>query len=786
VALGLTDLRYALRSLARSPGFVAIAVLALGVGLGLSTTMFGVLDAVLHPYVAFREPERLFTVTAWFGPRTPMTRVDLYRLVRERTHAFDAVVPFQWDNPTLERAGENVQLGVRRVSPRYFAATGLTPRLGRVFNDADGEDAIVLSHDLWVSLFGGRRNVGGAVLTINGHATSVVGVMPRGAGRGEAWMPLPASVENGGAFGGYLGTLVRLRQGVTAGQAGAELKGLAGALTIQYRAQTAPFSLDLNPVVSRREEIQDIHKAMVGSALVVLLIACVNLAHLMLARGMAKRRELALRMALGAGRAAVVRQMFTECAVITVGGAALGALVAVWGANVLHNKMPREVSWIGMVQPQLSWRVFAVAALAAAVAAVLFGLLPAMRIALQVRLDEPLKDDSGTTTGRVRQRYSALVVAEVALALVLLMGGALLLRTVQQLSKEQFGFDTRTLYRTWIGTVLDRDSAAGALRRREALTTAASVPGVSEFATEGYRKAPGGALSAELSEDSSRTISMLSYLMVSPAYLRVLGLPVLRGRGFEPGDAGGRGAAVIDPIAAQRLYPNQEPVGKMIKLGAPAAQAPWVPIVGVVRSPSVLKESERFAPQPAVFVVGADAPNWQALLVRTASPDPRIPARMQSRLRELPGIRGVMVIPYDYERQADLASRGFLAKVFVGMGVVALGLAVLGLYGVLAYAVSRRMREFAVRVALGADPPMLRRMVLHDGLVMLLAGIGVGAFVALAAARLLDSVLIAVLPSDVVSLLLSEIVLIGVGLAAALAPARRASRANPMDILRAV
>ena len=781
----LHDLRSAFRSLVKTPVFVVVAVAALGVGLGLSTTMFGVLDAVLHPYVAYREPDRLFSVIAWFGRRMPMTTVDVYRVVRGQTRSFDAVVPTAYDMPAIERGGQTVGIGARRVSPRYFEATGLKPRLGRAFNDADGEDVIVLSHDLWNTLFAGRRDLAGASVTVNGRTATVVGVMPRGAGRGEAWLPLPAPVENGGAYPGYVGMLARLRPGATRQQADAELKGLADRLTEQFHAQAAPFALYTSPLVERREELRDIHKAMVGAALAVLLIACVNLAHLMLARGTAKRRELALRMALGASRAAVVRQMFAECALITVAGASLGAFVAVWGSDVLRNRMPREVSWVGLVQPQLSWRVFAMATLAAATAAVLFGLLPAIRVAMQIRLDEPLKEDGGTTTGRVRQRYSPLVVAEVAVALVLLMGGALLLRTVQQLSREQFGFDTRTLYRTWVYSVLDRDSAAGALRRRQVLATAASVPGVRAFAVQAERSAPGGVVSAELSEDSTRTISMRTYPMVSPSYLEVLGLPILRGRGFAPGDAGSRGVAVIDPVAAQRLYPNQDPVGRMLKLGGPAARAPWVPIVGVVRSPWVLSASEAYAPQPAVYVVAADMPNWEGLLVRTDSPDPRIPARLQGRLRETPGNR-VMVIPYDYERQADLASRWFLAKVFVGMGAVALGLAMIGLYGVLAYAVSRRMREFAVRIALGASPAMLRTMVLRDGLVMLLAGIGVGAFVALAAARLLDAVLIAVLPSDVISLVLSEVVLVGVGLAAALAPARRASRASPLDILRAV
>jgi hypothetical protein len=272
---------------------------------------------------------------------------------------------------------------------------------------------------------------------------------------------------------------------------------------------------------------------------------------------------------------------------------------------------------------------------------------------------------------------------------------------------------------------------------------------------------------------------------VSASYLTVRGLPILRGRDFEPGDAAGAGVAILDALAAQQLYPGQNPVGHMLKLGKPLSRAAWIPIVGVVRSPRDLEGEGRYAPQPHIFVSMSDSQAHGGMLIRTLTNDRKTATTIVQRLQEMPGVGGVGMWPYDFQRQSDIISRGFLAKMFVAMGAVALGLAALGLYGVLAYAVSRRMREFAVRIALGAEPHQLRTMVLHDGLVMLLAGIGVGAFAALMASRWLDSVLIAVLPSDVVTLVISEAVLITVGLAAALGPARRASRANPMDILRA-
>lgn len=783
----MTTLRYAWRSLAKSPGFVGVALLALGLGLGLSTTMFAVLDAALNPYVAYQNPQELFTITWWFGRRSPMTPPDLYRYIRDNTHSFAGVVPVaSYDEASLASNGTTSRVSVKRVTPRWFGLMGVKPRLGRPFNDADGEDVALLGPDLYKRLFGTRRDLTGATVDLNGRIYTVVGVMPRGSGAAEITRPLPSTVETSNVTLPYLRPYIRLRPGVSQAHAQAELKKLATLLTDRFGARDAPFALELNPVVGRREELKDIHKAMVGSALAVLLIACVNLAHLMLARGLAKRRELALRMALGASRGAVIRQMFAEAAIMTVGGCAIGALVMLWGADFLRHRMPREVQWIGLVQPQLSWRVFAIAAGAAALSAVLFGLIPAMRVAFSLNLDEPMKDDAGTTTARVKARYNPLVVAEVALALVLMMGGGLLLRTVHQLTAERPDYDVRTLWQGWLNPARSGDSTRPVLPSREAVAASVlATPGVRDLAFVSGKTPAGMVVSGELTADSNRTITLRSYPTVSSSYFTVRGLPILRGRDFEPGDAAGPGVAILDALAAQQLYPNQNAVGHMLKLGGPGSSAAWIPIVGVVRNPRDLEGEGRYAPQPHVFVSMSGSQAVDDLLIRTLTSDRKVTTEVARRLEEMPGVGSANLWPFDYQRESDIVSRGFLAKMFVGMGAVALGLAALGLYGVLAYAVSRRMREFAVRVALGAEPPRLLKMVLYDGFVMLLAGIGVGAFAALMASRWLDSVLIAVLPSDVVTLVISEAVLISAGLAAAWLPARRASRANPLDILRA-
>lgn len=786
-------LRYAWRSLAKSPGFVAIAVIALGVGLGLSTTMFAVMDAVIRPYQPYRDPETLFGVRVFTGRRNPLRPAELYRFLRDNARSFAAVVPTGGEPLTLRIDGEDEEVWASRVTSRYFAVTGVRVARGRVFVPSDGEDVAIVSDAIWKRLYGKRRELAGTRLTASGRAYAIVGVMPEGAELGpfaNLWLPLDASVESSALA--PVATTARLRPGVTREQANEELKRLADILTARFGMQDAPFGFELSPRVVQAESLKDIHKAMIGAALLVLLIACVNLAHLMMARGIAKKKELALRMALGASRAAVVRQMFLECVLITAAGIALGAVITLWGSDLLQHRMPREVAWVGMVRPQLSWRAFAMGAGAAVASIIAFGLLPALRVALAVDVNDPLKDDAGTTTGRHRHRYSALVISEVGLALVLIMAAGLLLRTVIKLAAEKMNFETRTLYTVWIQQQYRQDSTGrwradtvGAAQRRNALfATARSSDQVADIAFAGWYGLRGGGLTAELT-DTTRLVYAMEYKSVTPNYVTVLGLPILRGRNFLPGDAAGRGVAIIDPVAAQALYRNEDPVGKMVKLGGPATDAPWVPIVGVMRSPSVLVSNDRMAPPPIVLVARSDTGMRGQMLIRMKSTDPRAPAALQARLRGATGTR-VRVDPFDYQRQAELVSRWFLAKFFVGMGVVALALAAMGIYGVLAYAVSRRMREFAVRVALGAQAAQLRRMVLLDGAVMLLGGIGAGAFVALAASRYLDAVLISVLPSDVVALVLSEGVLIVVGLLAALAPARRAARANPMDILRSV
>ena len=791
----LRDFRYALRSLKKNPGFVAVAVLSLGLGLGLVTTMFALLDAVKNPYVPYRDPERLYQVSWRWHPRLRIDPFDVYTQVRDRTHSFEAILPVVgFFRVSVTAGGEQRDVSAAEVPRRFFSVLGVGTRLGRTLTDADaGRHVAVVSDALWRRAFSGRPSLEGAVVTLGQQDYAVVGVMRRGMSfpyQAGVWIPMSDEAERTGAGLGNFGALVKLRTGVSMAQADTELAALARQLTVRYNAAGAPFYIVLLPVRDDPMHLGDIHFAMLGASLAVLLIACANLANLMLARGLAKRREIALRLAIGASRSAVVSQMFAETVLLTAGGVAVGVVLSLWGASLVSSRVPEQVWFLGIVEPQLSWRVFALSALAAGGAAVLSGLIPAARVANAVSLDEPLKDGAGTTA-KSRHGYSALAVTEIALALALLMGAGLLLKVVHRVTNFDYNFPARRLLRGYVWSPgLDSATAQRRLQFQLGVVAALrSVNGVADAAASGTSRVPGGAISAELTADTSRLLVMGMYSTVTPGYLRAMGLPVLEGRDFEDGDLVGNGAAIVNSAAAARLYPRGSAVGRMVKLGAPASDAPWVPIVGVCRTAVRLEvptdlASARAAPD--IYVVRAGSVGSAMGVLARVDRDPaKLAVVLSHQLRAVAPRGSGGVFPYLYGMDEVVNTRAFLAQLFASMGSFALILAAVGIYGVLAYAVNRRLREFAVRVALGAQRSDLLRSVLHDGIVMALAGTGLGAFIALWSAFLLENFLEDVYPTDVVTLVLAESVIIAATIAASLAPALRAMRADPVEILRA-
>ena len=788
----LQDLRYALRSLSKSPGFVLVATLCLGLALALNTTTFAILDAMLHPSLPVKDPDRLFYVTMWGrqagGGAPQWERYEVLRAGR----FYEDIAFFDWDPMGLITAGDDVsEQWVYRVSSGFYQLMGARPELGRLLDPASPEDAAVVSHDFWERSLAARP-LDGLTIWVSGREYRVIGVFPSDMTfpGGDVVLPVPRAAERTGAGLGWVFPVVKVRRGWTSEAVAAQLAILARRLTLEYGTGSVPYGFSARPIASERAELRQIHFAMAGAAFLVLLIACANLASLMLVRGVAKRREIALRMAIGAGRRTVVWQVLAEAVLLAVMGAALGLLLTLWAIPLLGSQMPPSVRGLGIVRPQPSWRVFAAGLVAGVGTLAVFGLWPAIR-ASKVDLSEPLKDASASTTAQRRWRYSPLVVVEVSLCLVLVMGAVLLAKATGRLSELALGFDRERLLRAriWTGRGMVRADSVERISR-DLLARVAALPEVRSVAALGGS----GSVSAmsEFYDGYNGLLPRTSRHFVSDGFLGTMGIPVLEGRDFLPGDERAS-VVVVDQVVATALWPDGRAVGQLIKLSGPERNTPWVRVVGVAREASVGGPPA----DPYLPSQGAVYQAWQpegryggwGLAIRTEGTqlDVRAALALRQAIRDaLLGGRALSVEPWLSGLDREVRARHFLISVFGAFSVFALALATVGLYGVVSYSVSQRMREFAVRIAVGAPGRDVVKLVAHDGAVMILAGTGIGAFLAMWGSTLLGEWLYNVYHTDAVSLVLAEAVLLLAGFAACAQPALRAMRANPVEILRAI
>lgn len=779
---------------------MAVAVGSLGLALALTTTTFGLLDAVRHPYLPVKDPDRVFTVglyrdwnrAGWF---------EMYSALRDGARFYKDIALVSGRRVTAQVSDTLELQFVTQVSPNFFSLLGLQPGIGRVF--APGapasafENAAVVSYDLWATYMG-ARTLEGLTLRIDAQDFAVIGVLPPGVAYpswADVWLALSPQAVATGARVGNAYPVVRFKERVSREEAEHELAVLAARLTATYGAGDREFNYTLRVVAGGNRHFERIHFAMAGAAAAVLLIACANLASLMLARGVVKRRELALRLALGAGRRTLVQQMLAESILIALAGAVIGVMLSVWALDVAAYRMPPSVREVGLAVPYLSWRVFVFGLAATGVTLVLFGLLPAIR-ASDVSVAEPLKDNTGTTTGKVRFRYNPLVIAQVAVSLVLLMGAALLTKAAARVAEYPFGYETRGLLRAWLRLPrgwISLDSASSLdsagrmihdllahVRSRDSVLAAAAW---SWILPEEY---------TVISEDFDGERGFITTdhaAAVSPDFLRALGIPVIRGRDFLPGDEA-TSAVILEEDAIPWLWRGGDPVGRMVKLGDADTDAPWLRVIGIARRASLgFKWDPDLPDRFGLYVVSRRYPPLGQLAIRVQGSEWGGALRLQKEIRAvLPPSQGAArawVHRWAEDWEMRVGARVFLVRVFSGFSVFALGLAAIGLYGVLAYGVSQRLREFAIRMALGAESGRVLRLVLHDGAVMVLAGTALGAFLAMFSAPILGDWLYDVFFTDAPSLVIAEVVLLVAGLAACLVPALRATRADPVEILRA-
>lgn len=796
----LQDAALAIRSLRRSRAFVITTVLSLGIALGVATTMFGIVDTALNPAVPLRDASRVVSITnSGDGAGHSAPRMDISDGARKAPGLFEDATAVGVRSSFLRIGQHYDRQLVLTVSPNFFSTTGIEPFLGNSLGQASesSEQMAMVSFRLWRSALGGRRELTAATVDVDGTVYRIVGVLPPYMPAGlNAGVMVSEHQSASGASPGFAVTVGRLREHVTATQAESTLRAVVDpVLTASHGVGRHPFRYGVRPVVSDRpEEMSNLQRILLGSAFIILVIACANLANLMLARGLARERDFALSLALGARRINLVRQTLFQGLACALGGAALGVLIAMWAFDAVTYQMARDVPGLGALAVSLNWRAFAFSVGAATVTSLVFSLFPALRTS-GVDLSLPLKSGAGTTTGRVRTRFSALIVAEVALTMTLMLGAGLLMKAVQSMRTTELGYNPRGLLsiETYVARTQGRSAAVSAGDMAGLLATIQRQPGVRHAALEGTGTTPrtGPGLVSALEGGGNRRLFSQRFTTVSADYLKTLGISIAAGRDFVSGDEDSRGAVIVNETAARLLWPSESPVGRMLKLGDLETDAPWVPVVGVARNVhpiSTVMSVDTPGPQLWVVPPNGAPPTLNRVRVRVAAAGEGVMRTALDRISRqtlTPGSIVVVSSALDAFDDAVLA-RDFVAKLFAVFGAIALGLAALGLYCLLAFTVAERRRELAVRVALGASSVTIGRLVARDALVMVLAGTGVGAFAAMGLARALDALLYDVFYTDVGALLAAEAIVILVSMAAAVVPARRAMQSDPVEVLRSV
>ncbi len=789
-------IRYALRSLGRNPVFTTVAVLSLALALALCTTMFALVDGVTHPRVLYAQPDRLFGVAGGVSG-AKVTMQQQYDVYRDAGESVAVPTSYSWVSGTLQVGLRTEDTWVTAVAPNYFALLGVRPEFGRALGAGDASasaQVAVISHALWVRLFGQRPVSSGMTFIAGRSSFTVVGIMPRGMewlGAG-IWIPEAAARSVGERIIGPR-LVFRLKPGATRAQLDAKLGLAAAQLTAAYGRRGHGISAWTQSMIPRPARVADLYNGLVMRILVaVLLIACANLGTMMLARGLARRREVAMRMAIGAGRVAIMRLVFTESGVIVAAGALLGLFTTLWAIQVAVHYASPFVPALGDVDPLPSWRVFAFVLGLSAVTLFISTALPAWR-ASSVDPAEPIKESAGTTTGRNRDRYNPLVIMEVAVSTGLLMAAALLAISATRLTAFDFRYHAKQLLVSYVFAPVAKATDVGPFFDAVVERTS-TMRGVLSASTRVKETPDANVVQSEEGRSGERWMNVDTLFSVSPGYLRTLGIPVVQGRDFEPGDRGSSsGVVIVDDSAARKLFPDvPNPVGHMVKFGDERSRRSWLRVIGVARYTEMMPRQDPDLPQPpAIYVVyGQDTTTMRELVVRGASATDSgrasLAIDLHRELRSFVPAKSLFgaqpwLMVYEQKRAANV----FLASVFAAFAVFALTLCAVGFYGVLAYTVSRRLREFAVRIALGAQRPVLIRTVVHEAAVMVLAGIGIGAFIALAATRAIADSLYAVHYADVIALLTAEILLVVVGIIGSYGPVRQALAANPVDILRA-
>jgi len=810
----LQDLRYAARTLLRSPGFTLVALLTLALGIGANTAILSVVNGVLLRPLPYPSPDGLVRVyTAFRGSGTPRYSMSQPEFMdyKSLAHVFENAAAYTGATLTLTGGCATTSGACEPERVRGIAATrdlfpvlGVSPLRGRNFEGDEGrtgrEPVVIVTHAFWQNRFGGSPDLLGRVLTLNGVSRRVIGILPPDVtlARAEAFIPIYINPDSlAGRASNYLSGVARLGPNVTVARAQMELDALTRATAAKF-PNVYPSSMGYGATVISMHDaiVGDVRPALLillGAVGLVLLIACANVANLLLARGEARQREIAVRLALGANRRRVIRQLLTESTVLALAGGAAGTLLAWWGMKALLAVNPEAIPRLELVHIDLTVGLLTLGV--ALITGLLFGLAPALRMA-RPELQSSLKEGTrGGSVGRAQQRLGRVLVAgEVALAVVVVIGAALLVRSFWALRNVDPGFDPSNVLAVDIALPPARyDPNATTQFYRQLVERMAALPGVTVAAAAsdlppvaggnnwdieilGRARAPGEAAPSP------------NVRVVTDGYFSALRIKATRGRVFGEEDAGASQLmAVINETAERTVWRGANPIGHQIRF---APDEPWLTVVGVARDVRSMGLSEDVTPEVYLLheqlpAITKETERTMYVVARTAGDAAALAPAARRAVRELDpllAITGIRTMTEMIDR--SVAGPRFTMLLLGVFGAVALVLAAVGIYGIMAHAVKRRTREIGIRMALGARPSDVLRLVVVQGMSLAGVGLGVGVLVALAATRLMTRLLFGVSANDPLTFVSIVVLLAAIALLASWLPARRAVSTDPTLALR--
>ncbi|MFN2455427.1 MAG: ABC transporter permease [Pyrinomonadaceae bacterium] len=802
------DVRYGLRMLLKHKGFAAVAIISLGLGIGANTTIFSVVNALLLKSLPYHDPERIILV--WGAPaqgnhRNQVSATDVADW-RTQNSVFEEIATYSnWGAIFSGAGGEPERIPGMQVGDGYFRVLKSAPLLGRVFTPEEQEDGkdfvIVLSYGLWQRRFGGDPNVVGKTISLSSKPYTIVGVMPADFSslpstlidpQAEYYRPVAEKYDEKERSSRHLRAIARLKTGVSLAQAQSEMNVIAGRLAQGHPADNTGYGVRL---VSLGEDtvgsLRPTLLALFGAVVFVLLIACANVGNLLLTRTAARHKEIAIRAALGAGRFRLMRQLLTESVLLAMIGGGLGLMLALWGTSFVESIGSHVTPLLSGIE--MDNRVLGFTFVISIVTGIFFGLAPALRVT-KPELSESLKEgnrSSGAGSSRSRLR-GALVVSEIAMALVLLVCAGLLLKSVMRLRDVSPGFNPENLLtmnvalpsarypkpHDWIGFYNNLIARVESLPGVQAAGVTSVLPLSSNFdgrglAVEDHPKPRGEEISVDL-------------YTTTPGYQRAMSIATLKGRALSEQDTEtSLPVALINETMAKELWAHEDPLGKRIKLvGSEGSQRPWHTVVGVVSDVRHYGLDKK-APMQIYLPETQFPTSFMTLVVHTSIDPKELIAPVRKEIRAIDKEQAVDNIATMEQLLSDSISlRRFFMLLLVVFACLALALASIGIYGVMAYTVTQRTHEIGVRLALGAQREDVLKLVVGQGMKLALAGVGVGLIGAWALTRVMASLLYGVSATDPVTFAVVSAALTLVALLACYVPARRAMKVDPMAALR--